>query len=898
MKNEKREKSEEKNSGTNKNPEPNRETIEQSPSHKEVKVLLAVVAGILILLIGGSVFLNAQGSDGDREEAIEEALLNNKSKMFREYDPILVNAVEIHDYQETHQSRGYNHIAVEISVPNLQEVYDYYFDQMIKQEVWLKADPQSSIQEIYRQAVEQAKKSVYPIEEQLLLKEEEGQWQVKNPEVLYLLLPYNPTEEIAKDFENVLEEMEASPDFSEFDRDPVLDDVMTILLEEGFFNEISFDWHRDQEGKNYGIRANFHDVMKIQEIGSLDDFRHRREEIVDRQSLVEVIIGEVKETMKNQRDLRTFELREYDQQSKDKWGYRLISRGGNMQYFQALMENIHIFPHMARMSFSHLENYYKTAQVTAENPWPKSLITFEHQNNQVVARNNDGEGRRKLILEGEELWYRMYDPISLEVVEEIIIHEEIQQEDVVNDYLNPYSRNNIKRREGYDLVIFGENGEHIYRVDWESELRVRKLTPDVGNFHQEEIFYLANRPYHMGEFGDGKDHKLKIIQLTDMEKDQVLIEKSYEQLSDHNATVWGNYFVSEAHDILVVYYQGPEELVEEKLSGNSLQIYRGTEAGLEIDDTLSEAFRKVGVVKNFMIMDQHRIFLVNHQNEQWILDLENNLLISVEPGLYEKEVVGEVTSGTREEGEMREGPEGEVYVALEEQYYRFTPLTDNLFFAELFIHSNTSDDVFRREIWKVEEKVTRKMLFQEGDGGYSLTYSLEDQVFISMKENQELWVLEADPEVLENLSGESNKITIEDLSDHEAFTLLDRYQDVNEGMELGYLMIFGQHIFYSPNHKFYSPLNNNHSNPFRYDRDTGNLYYFIRGSDPYMRVVFRESDHQPLLPLWDYQEVNIDQDFKTLYYRDHEGAKNYDLEAFLESLKTVSIKDREDRGTE
>ncbi len=55
----------------------------QSSSYKEVKVLLAVIVGILILLIGGSVFLNGRGEDKVREAAIEEAFLHSKSRMLR-----------------------------------------------------------------------------------------------------------------------------------------------------------------------------------------------------------------------------------------------------------------------------------------------------------------------------------------------------------------------------------------------------------------------------------------------------------------------------------------------------------------------------------------------------------------------------------------------------------------------------------------------------------------------------------------------------------------------------------------------------------------------------------------------------------------------------------------------
>lgn len=863
-------------------------TTEESPSHNEVKILLAVVAGVLILLIGGSAFLNFQNSDDGRFEAMEEALLNNKSRMLRDYDPLLVNAVKIYDYEVTHQSRDYNHIAVQIAVPNLVDVYDYYFDQLIKQEVWLKEDPQSSLQDIYRQAVEQGELSIYPLEEELLLREEEERWEVRNPEVLELVLPHNPTEEIVKDFERVLAVMGEALDFSEHDGDPVLQEVMTALLEEDFFNGISFDWHRDPEGENYRITAIFNEIMKIQEVGSLDDFRHRREEIGDRESLVDIIIEELREKTQNERDLRVFEVRKVNQPRNNEWGFRLISRGGRSQYYQQLMENIETFPQIARMNFTHLENYYKSVHVTNEDPWPEALAAFNYNNDQVVARDTDGADRRKLILKDGDIWYRIYDPARGEVEGEILLREEIQKEEVMNDDFTSYVRNGIRRGEGYDLVFFGENGEYIYRVDWEPELTATRLTPDAGDFSQEEIFYLANRPYHMGERGVGKDREQKVIQLMDMEKEQVLIEKSYDQLSNHEIMLRSDYFVSEAHDMLIVYYLGPEGVVEEILPKSSLEIYRGTEAGLELDQGLTDAFREIGGIRSFTIMDKDRIFLANHQNEQWILDLEKNIIISIAPGPYEKQAAAEETAETAEEDESEEDPEEWNYYDFEDHHYRFTPLSENVFFAEHFIHSSSDKEVFRREIWTVEEEVTRKMIFQQEDEGYTMTYSGEDQVFVATKDNQELMILEADPGRLASLPGGNYQLTVEDLLDHEAFTLLDRYEDVNEELEPGQLMIFGQYYFFSPNHKFYSSYNNHLYNPFRYDRNTGNLFFIVRGGDPYMRVLHRESDHQPMLPLWDYQELKLDQNFTTLYYRDREGAKVYNLTAFLESIKILS----------
>lgn len=873
-----------------------RRGTEERTSHKEVKILLAVVAGVLVFLIGGSAFVNLQNNGDARLQAMEEALLNNKSRMLRDYDPILVNAVEVHGYEVVHQGREYDHIAVEMAVPNLVEVYDDYFDQMIRQEVWLKEDSRRSLQDIYRRAVEQGGRSIYPLKEEVRLKEENGQWQVKNPEVLSMVLPHNPTEEIAEAFDRVLEEMEKSSDFKEHGNDPVLQGVMTGLLEEGFFNEVSFDWHRGQGQWDYRITAKFNEIMKMQEVGSLDDFRHRREEIVDHESLVQVITEEVRKKTANERDLKVFEIREVHQPNKEGWGYRLISRGGGIQYYRRLIEDVETFPHVVQMNFSYLENYYKTVQVIDGDPWPEALKTFDYEKHQVLARDNTGPDRRKLILEEGEIWYRIYDRAKGTVTEEVLITGDIQREAVLDQWGSPYSRNEISRREGYDVVSYGENGEHIYQVVWKPEPEATKIIFSAGNFHREEIFYLSHRPYHMGERGAGRDGMQKEIQLTDIKKEQVLVEKSYEQLSNGNAMLHSNYYVSEAHDILIVYYHGPKELVEEIFPRGSLNIYRGTEKGLEEETTLEEASRRVGGIQNFVVMDRDRVFLVNHEKEQWVLNLEEKTIFSVAPGPFEKAAL-EKEDLPREEA-SEEGAQEWLMDEFEDHHYRFTPLGEDLFYVELFIHSSGGGEEFRREIWTVTDRVTRNMVFSREDQGHTLSYNRKDDTFIAMKGYQEFLVFQGDPEILGSLTGDNPKLKIEDLLNHDAFTLLDRYERVNEGKKPGELMIYGQHYFFSSRDKFYLPENHQGYNPFRYDRDTGNLFFNVRGGDPYMRVLQR-AEESTVLPLWDYQELSFDENFTTLYYRDHEGAKIYELIPFLDTLKDHRGRDESgDSGTE
>ena len=877
MKNESKITSGKKNSETNKNPEPNRKTIEQSPSHKEVKILLAVVAGILILLVGGSAFLNAQGSDGAREEAIEEALLNSKSKMLREYDPILVNAVKIHDYKETHQGREYSHIAVEITVPNLQDVYDYYFEEMIRQEVWDKEDTRESLQEIYRQAVEKAQKAVYPLEEELLLSEEERDYRVHNPEIFMMILPENLTEIIAEDFDRVMEIMN-QPLEPEWERgtDMVFDEVMENLLEQEFFNEITFSWNRSREGTRYDLTATINEVSEIPHIGDFENFRPYREEIKDRESLVIIIERVLKEQVPMERNIRTLEIQEQSVSEDGEWGYKLSSRGGSSSYFRQTMANVQDFFQMSYLSFQNLETFYHTTFPRDKEPWPSPLHTADYEDQQVLTRMVVEGERRKLMLEGDALWYRVYDSKNLEVVEEILIDDEVSREDVMSEDLRPHYWNEIRSQKGYDLIVYGEGRKHMYRVERDREGLVKsKLTGDYGDFSREEYYELGGRLYHIGQHGPGKEQEMRELQIVDVEEDEVIYDRRQGDLNDGNNYLSGNIFANEKENLLLIHYRGNQELLGDTFGEENLKIYQGTEEGLKVHP-LTEEIQKTGLIRHYQIMDESRVFIENYQNGQWVIDLREKSVIPVN-----QSVSAEAFLNAYKEEQVREAEENSemldyVFDIYEEPQYRFTFLGEDLFFVEGYFHSGGGSLVFQREIWEVTDRVSTKIKFTiEADEG-TLQYAYQDGVMILTDEHR-LMVIEPDREVLKNSSFEGD-LSFKDLAGHRAFHLRDRYREPEKLRQESSYPIYGNQHFLNP------------FNQYRYDRETGNLFYISRGGgeDAYTHILLRDPEIEPLIPLWDYQELSIDQTFQTLYYRDHNGTRIYDVEAFVKSLIQVS----------
>ncbi len=849
-----------------------------SPSHKEVKVLLAVVAGILTILIGGSFFLNRSDGDAGQKESIEDALLKTKSQMLREYDPLLVNAVELHHFEEIYQSRGYTHIDVEIALPNLQDVYDYYFEQMIKQEVWTAEDPERHLQEIYRKAVDQAKRTVYPLEKALHLTKDEGRWQVHNPEIFYLVLPHNPTEEIAEDFKRVLSHMTEPMELEIKGEDnPFFDQIFGELLEENFFHQITFGWNRDRAGRNYRLTATVNEVTEMQNLGSFEAFRPHRREISDQESLVEVIEKVVKEKAEVERNIRTFEIREHEQPRSDQWGYRLVSRGGSVAYFRQMMEAAQSFFQEEAFSLDHLANLYLTTYPREEDPWPSPLNRTDYHEQQVMARSVQGNERRKLMVEGGQLLYRIYDSGTLEVKDEIVIEEEIQREKVITEDLEPKHWNEIRRQEDYDLIFYGEGQKYIYRVEEQGEgLRKTELSGDYGNFSQQQIYYLNDRPYHIGHRGLGRDQELKEIQIIDMTTEQIFLEHNDEDLMDENYYISTSLLVNEEENVLLINYRGPEDSVKKMIGDDNLRFYQGTDEGMEVEERLTEALRELGVIKTFEIMDEWRIFIENFQQQQWVLDLREKSVTALNPPVTDPAFL----EGLLEEERQREQEENpdfseHPYEIYGEHQYRFTPMGEDMFFVEGYFHSTWGASVFQREIWEVHRGVSRKLGMTTDPQEGTLQYAYEDEVLILTSENR-LMVFEPNWEGLKSASlGEP--VNFSDLGEHPGFTLVDSYQKPDELMENPNFYIFGPQLSFRGYHHF------------RYHRETGNLFYSSdRGSDRYTRVLLRDKEKQPLMPLWDYQELSIDPDFTTLYYRDHESTKVYDVAAFVKSLQQVS----------
>ncbi len=860
--------------------ERNQQDHGQNSSYKEVKVLLTVVVGILIVLIGGSVFLNGRGDDKVRDAAIEEAFLHSKSRMLRDYDPILIDAVELQDITEVHRGRSSVHFKVEIAMPDLEDVYDYYFEEMIRQEVWAEEDTSGILQEIYRQAVQTSQKTVYPLGEELLLSKEERGYRVQNPEIFRMILPENPTKVIAEDFDRIMDVMN-QPMEPEWGKggDMVFDEVIGNLLDQRFFNQITFGWNRNREGTRYELTATVNEISEIPNFTNFENFRAHREEIKDRETLVSTIEGVLKEKIQRERIIRILEIREYKRPEDEQWGYGLFSRGGSTSYFRQSMGNIQNFFQMNYLSLHHLENFYRTTFPRDKEPWPKPLYTADYDGQQILARIIDGDARRKLMLEGETLWYRIYDSKSLELIEEIRIHDAVSREDVTTGEMRSSYWNEIRSRKGYDLIIFGEGRKHMFRVERSRDgLRKIELSRDYGDFSREEFYELKGRLYHIGQHGPGKDGEIQELQIVDVKKDEVVYNRSMRSMQEGYDQLSSNIFAIEKENLLLIHYGGKQDLLAEKFGEQNLQIYQGSDEGLTVHP-LTEEIQQGGLINHYQIMDENRIFIESYQNTQWIIDLREKSLIAVNHSIS-----GEAFLEAFKEEQVRDAAEGNsemrdyVFEIYEDPRYRFTPLGEDLFFVEGFFYSGGGVLVFQREIWEVGESVSPKIRFSIKSDEGTLAYAYPDGVMI-LNDQEQLMVIEPDLERLKSTSLEG-ELSFKELTDHPAFHLLDRYREPEAlRMESSYPMYGNQH-FLNPN------------NQYRYDRETGNLFFIPAGGreSSYTLVLLRDSEIQPLLPLWDYQELSIDREFQILYYRDHNGTKVYDVEAFVEGLIQITKK--------
>ena len=847
----------------------------KSASYNEAKVLLVLIAAVLIVVIGGTVFLNAGGDNGAREEAIHEAFLHSKSRMLRQEDSLLADAVELHAMKEVHRGRETIHYKVEISMPDLQQVYDTYFEEMIRQKVWTEEDISESLQRIYLQAVERAEKAVYPLEEELLLSKEDRRYRVRNPEIFQMILPENPTEGLAGDFVRVMEVMNQPLELKpEGAVEPIWNEVITNLLAQDFFNQVTFGWNR--EGTQYHLTAIVNEITELSQVGSIEAFRPYRRKITDHPSLVETIEQVLKEKISAERTIRTLELRALKRPGEKDWGYRLVTRGGSGTYLRNMMEGAQNFFQRNYLSFHLLENLYRTAYPTDEEPWPKPLFTGDYQEPQVMARITTGEERRKLILEGKELWYRIYDSKTLKVLEEILIEEEVNREDVLTEEGMPNWWNEIRSQKDYDLIFYGDGRKHSYRVKRTAEgLGKSRLSRAYGDFSREEFYELQGRLYHIGHSGLGKDQTVKELQITDAEKGEIVYSRDQEALKDGYDYLNGTYFVNEQENLILIHYRGREDLLAKKLDQN-LQFFYGTDHGLNVHPGLSEEIQQAGRIKNYQIVDQNRVFIENYQEDQWVVDFRKKTLIPVPPSefdaAYRQAFLQEQFQDLAEEHPEMLGDMLDMYGG---HHYRFTPLGEDLFFVEGFFPGDGGAMIFQREIWEVNDKVSVKVSLRiESDEG-TLQYAYQDGMLIWSRENQ-LTVLEPDRSRLKNIAAKE-ELSLKDLDSHPAFSVLDSYRVPEELRKKTDLYLYGNYQFFTPNLRY------------RYDRERGNLYYSREGiaDQSYTTVLMREEMEQ-LLPLWDYQELRLDSDFKTLYYRDHNGARIYDVNAFLKSLEKVS----------
>jgi len=116
--------------------------------HREIKIIGIVVIVLLISVVLGSIYLNRQGETEAQQTALKNALEETREIMKDRFDPVLVDLVELEEWEEVSNSRDEIHYRVSLSFPNVKAGYDQLYQRLLEEEPWRSDDVAMTIENI------------------------------------------------------------------------------------------------------------------------------------------------------------------------------------------------------------------------------------------------------------------------------------------------------------------------------------------------------------------------------------------------------------------------------------------------------------------------------------------------------------------------------------------------------------------------------------------------------------------------------------------------------------------------------------------------------------------------------------------------------------------------------
>lgn len=862
--------------------------------NREVKWFLGVVILLLVVVVLGTVYLSRTGEAEAKNEAIEIAFEKATEDMGKEYDEMLADRIEIQEVIEA--SSRTNEISYEVilSWPKISEVYDQLYQEVIEQEVWEEASLESKINQIYEEALDRAERESLVLPEEIRLENKDrGTWEVENPEDFFFVIPKDPTENIAKDLQKMMESMEFSVDTDHLPEDSLEAEILHLLKAEGFFHDYHFDYQRSSDARTYRLWMSFNDFSETGILNVLTDertYRSERGEINNREDLKNSVLTKIKEESKREISIHSVELREYQRPTDERFGYELYYGNAYAEDdIRNFVDSQGVFE-LEDFNLESLKRYYLSTQIDhiMETTEPLWMNEFDDKNPLAIAVQS--EEVALLFSRRQELIFQILDLQTGEVEEEVVLREDYPQvfysererispagdnSPFYNDYViekdqDYYILKDHAFSDTMWIIEKGEEGLNLHSMDsLEGDYRYA-LHAERPLLYHDELFLV--RAYEKN--WEDENFTIEIKNHTRNSPEEVMF-------SDEDMS--GGHYLSSKHGILLFYPEittWEEDLEDPEISVGIYDFQEGKTLDHEgIPEELREAW-----IEDVVSIDEDRLLIITYDGDLWRLDLndgtfhQSGLTGVVEP-TYEVDNKGDVVR----------------------KVLRFYSMEEGYFHLEILKLSDGGVTMDRSMILKDEGGELQPILqvqSQMEDGRIAMRYSKEHDLFMVIGEtiSQEprgmyLSLLNISYSALDDLDHFKAFDSIEELIREEyVYGLADYVETVNM-TEKSFFPIHVEDF-----------LRNSYSNSSAisyYDSENRDLLIehsqegYLKSFSPVESQRSDENEEQTETEteespgtsiLWAYEYLYIQQDSGIIYYQDERGMLLFDLQEFISAL--------------
>lgn len=851
-------------------------------NNREVKWFLGVVIVLLIAAVIGSIYISRTGEAAAKNEAIENAFEDAKREMAEEYDADLVELIEIQELIEVTGRRDEISYEVILSWPRVSDIYDHLYEEVIRQEVWGKDSIEEAVNQIYEESLEHAERESLVLPEEIrLVKQDRGTWEAENPEGFFFVIPRNPTYYIIDDMDRMTEFMDFTVSTDELPKGSMGKEVVESLDERGFYHDFDFHYSKSSEGNIYRLNMRVNGFYKGEDLNDLTmekTYREHRGEINSREDLISIVLEKMEERATRNTTVHSLELQEYQRPTDDHFGYELRYRRNYPEdLILEFVDNEGIF-RISGLRLESLKRYYLSQQIdhimdSADPRWmnefndkmPLSVEVYFDEIAMLSSRN-------------QELIFQTYDFETGTLIDEAVLAEEYPM--ILFSDIEEFSDYQIDKHENYYVVTDKSVMEEIWVVEQgQDELIVHPAVsydtdPEFADYNVEVLLY--------------NEMVLTVITYEEDRLQQNFTvtvenhtENTREEIVFFEEDKSGDHFLSRKHGVMLVY-SDTTTVEEEETPESFIGIYDFEEETIIDIEQIPEELREVRIDQVEPI-DEDRLLIVTEDRDLWELHLEKRTfhqsdLMEMVGLTYDLDQLGQY-GGTREA-------------------FRFYPMEQGYYFLE--IHGLSPGGILRERslILKDDDddllQPVLDLSHRKDQGSIILTYLKENDLLMMVEETYgeeqretEISIMEISYETLGDIEERIESSSIEDFISEGYVEKLGAYKEIRDAEEMS---------FFPLDIQGYSMESLRDSKrAVYYNRETQDLLienntfgqFSRRG---YVRHFNFANNIGDTLPLWNYDDLYINQENHSIYYRDERGMLVFDLEVFITAL----IREREE----